>query len=88
MLTESHYTQFIQKNRDYLIQTREVLHRLLSEVDNGVADLNGEEATTYLTKQNYQIMAKMRELTMKAIADCITGGLELSKLTFDMDKNL
>lgn len=88
MLTESHYAQFVQKNRDYLIKTREVLHRLISEIDNGVADLNGEEATAYLTKENYRIVAKMRELTMKAIADCVTGGLELSKLTFDMDKNL
>lgn len=71
-----------------MIKTREVLHRLISEIDNGVADLNGEEATAYLTKENYRIVAQMRELTMEAIADCVTGGLELSKLTFDMDKNL
>ena len=88
MLVESHYSHFVQNNRDYLIKTREMTQRALEESDNGAKELDDEQTTAYLTAQNKKLVQKLKELTMQEIANCVTGGLELSKLTFDMDKNL
>lgn len=88
MLVESHYAHFVQPNRDYLTKTTQILHQMIAKIDQTAKDLTGENLTNYLTQQNYALSNRMREETMQAIANCVTSGLELSKLTFDMDKNL
>ena len=88
MLTESHYSNFIAQNRDYLTEAKEQQRRTLSLTDRKAAALSGQKLIDYLTKSNYQMSAKMRDRTMKEIGSCVTQGLLLSKLTFNMDANL
>ena len=88
MLTESHYSNFIQANRDYLTEAKEVQHRLVGETDQHAAKLSGQELVDYLTTRNHEMVADMRDRTMTEIGNFIKQGLTLSKLTFDMDANL
>jgi hypothetical protein len=50
--------------------------------------MSGEALTDYLTEQNHEIVKHYNEETKAHIADLITKGTELSKLTFKMDPNL
>lgn len=88
MLTESHYSNFIQANRDYLTAARQAQLAHLEATDKAAKRLEGKALTDYLTKQNYKLVADMRKRTEEQIASCITEGLTLSKLTFNMDINL
>lgn len=88
MLTESHYSHFDQEDIDYLKDCREELRRLIDATDTGAKDLSGEALTAYLTEQNHQIVAQMRDKTMAFIGQLVTEGLEMSKLTFNIDVNL
>ena len=88
MLTESHYASFIQDNKDYLTAAYQAQLSHLEETDEHAKKLSGSELCDYLTEQNHKLVADMRARTEKQIAQCITQGLTLSKLTFNMDINL
>ena len=88
MLTESHYSKFIQECRDYLTQAREQQHRLVEETIQDAGNYSGAELTAFLTKRNHEMVADMKARTMSQIGTFITEGLTLSKLTFNMDINL
>ena len=88
MLVESHHAHFIQDDLDYLTAARETKHRMIAQTDAEAAKLSGNDLTEFLTKQNYAMVAEMRNRTMKMIGHFVTEGLKLSKLTFNMDKNL
>ncbi|MCL0311880.1 C69 family dipeptidase [Apilactobacillus sp. TMW 2.2459] len=88
MLVESHYAEFIQDDIDFLTDVKEKLRR---HVDNSIKhaqQLNDDEVTEYLTAQNHVITAEMKNMTNKFSNRLIEKGLTLSKLTFNMDKNL
>lgn len=90
MLVESHYSKFVQMDLDYLSESHEELNRMVKKIDLEVKSksLSGSQLTEFLTESNYKIVDHMRSKTMNLIGDLITNGLELSKLTFNMDKNL
>ncbi|GKT04370.1 C69 family dipeptidase [Furfurilactobacillus entadae] len=90
MLTESHYSHFIQEDIDYLKDCREEMRRMMATIEQEAADkhLTGDELTAHLTDANHKIVAAMREKTMALIGHLVTEGLEMSKLTFNMDINL
>lgn len=88
MLVEAHHAEFIQDDLDYIKECRELQLRLLKEADTAVVGKNKEDAMKFLTQQNYRMAAAMREKTTKIIGHFVTKGLTLSKLTFNMDKNL
>lgn len=88
MLTESHYSKFVQECRDYLTQAREQQHRLVEETIQDARNYSGAELTAFLTKRNHEMVADMKARTMSQIGNFITEGLTLSKLTFNMDINL
>ncbi|WP_311407782.1 C69 family dipeptidase [Liquorilactobacillus uvarum] len=88
MLVESHHAEFIQDDLDYLKDCRQAQLRLLDEIDDAASNKKGEALTAFLTQQNYQVAAAMRTKAMKMIGHFVTKGLTLSKLTFNMDKNL
>src|SRR5699024_3398746 len=88
MLVESHYSKFVQDNRDYLKECRRVQRRMLWQFDQEAAKLHGEELTEFLTQKNYEMVAKMKAMTKDHMNKLIMKGIELSKLTFNMDKNL
>lgn len=89
MLAETHYAKFVQPVRDYLKAASEQQRRLIEQTDEQVLKLTDKVVITdFLTKQNYAMCDDMRRRTMGLIAEFIVSGLELSKLTFNMDKNL
>ncbi len=89
MLVESHYADFIQDDIDFLTDAKEQLRRHVDESIKYAQTLtNSSEVTEYLTKQNHVVTAKMKAITTKFSNDLIEKGLTLSKLTFNMDKNL
>ncbi|WCJ52177.1 C69 family dipeptidase [Lentilactobacillus buchneri] len=88
MLVESHYSEFIQDDVDFLTDMKEQLRRhVQSAIDESQA-LKGEELTSYLTEQNHEVVKMMRIATEHFNHQLIEKGLTLSKLTFNMDKNL
>ncbi|MBO8441814.1 MAG: C69 family dipeptidase [Firmicutes bacterium] len=90
MLVESHYSKFVQMDLDYLSESHEELNRMIKKIDLEVKSksLSGSQLTEFLTESNHKIVDHMRSKTMNLIGNLITNGLELSKLTFNMDKNL
>lgn len=88
MIVESHYSDFATDNLDYQKELASWARRKLAEVDKATKGMTGQELTDYLTEQNYQIAKHFNNATKDHIADLITKGTELSKLTFKMDPNL
>ncbi|MEG2739259.1 C69 family dipeptidase [Clostridium sp.] len=87
-LVEGHYSKLLQSDLDYLKECRETLIRTVSKIDEEGKNLKNEALTDFLTKKNYETVAKMREITMKFIGQLVVESVNLSKLTFDIDKNL
>ncbi|WP_203630734.1 C69 family dipeptidase [Lentilactobacillus fungorum] len=88
MLVESHYQDFAQDDVDFLTASKEKLRRHVQSAIEEAKGLTGEELTTYLTEQNHQVVKMMRLATEHFNHELIEKGLNLSKLTFDYDKNL
>lgn len=88
MIVESHYSHFIEQDTDYLTATKQQLRTHVAKTLADAAALTGDELTAYLTAQNHQIVAAMRQSTTQFTNELIEKGLTLSKLTFNMDKNL
>lgn len=88
MMVESHYSQFVQSDRDYLTAIRETQRRHLETTDNKAAELSEQTLIDYLTAQNKALVADMRKQTVDFIGSLVVQGAGLSKLTFNMDKNL
>lgn len=88
MVVESHYKEFVEPNLDYQKALSEWSRRKINEVDQKAVTMSGDALTDYLTEQNHEIVKHYNEETMKHLADLVTQGTELSKLTFKMDPNL
>ncbi|WP_204122288.1 MULTISPECIES: C69 family dipeptidase [Levilactobacillus] len=88
MIVESHYVQFIEQDTDYVTAAKQDLRTHVATALAGANDLTGDALTAYLTDQNHQVVADMREVTTQLTNDLIEKGLTLSHLTFNMDKNL
>lgn len=88
MVVESHYKEFVEPNLDYQKALSEWARRKINEVDQKAVTMSGDALTDYLTEQNHEIVKHYNEETMKHLADLVTQGTELSKLTFKMDPNL
>ena len=88
-LVESEYSKFVQKDRDYLKEGRRHKRELIAEIDAQAADIKDPaDLTEFLTRQNYKIVADYRDKAKDLMSDLIMDGINLSKLTFNMDKNL
>ena len=88
MVVESHYKEFVEPNLDYQKELRSWSRKKIAEVDEEVKKLDQVAAVDYLTKQNHLIAEHFNEATKKHMADLVTKGAEMSKLTFLMDPNL
>lgn len=88
MLVESHHAKFIQSDLDYLKDSRQYHYNFIAETINKARDLSGTQLTEFLTSQNKVMTSEMATRTKKLIEQLIMHGLQLSKLTFTMDKNL
>ncbi|KMO51484.1 hypothetical protein PZ03_12305 [Lacticaseibacillus rhamnosus] len=88
VLVEAHYTQFIQADRDYLTALNRDYREMIQGFDKGAKELGAKELTQYLTDANYKIVAHTKAATKALINEYVMESLKLSKLTFNMDKNL
>lgn len=88
MIVESHYKEFATPNLDYQKELKSWARAKIAEVDKDTAKMKGAELTSFLTYQNHEIAKHYNEATRTHLADLITQGTELSKLTFKMDPNL
>lgn len=87
-LVESHYPQFVQLDTDYLIEAR---RNFREHVAKTIADAKGkssDELTDFLTKENQKAVAHIKAESEKLMAKMFVQSIEMSKLTFNMDKNL
>ena len=50
--------------------------------------MDPKEVNQFLSDRTHEMVAEMAKRTKKLMAELIMHGLELSKLTFNMDKNL
>ncbi|AKP67948.1 C69 family dipeptidase [Companilactobacillus ginsenosidimutans] len=88
MLVESHYSEFIQADTDYLTECKQDFRTAIAETDELAKDYTGNELTAFLTERNKKVVTHMEEKAHQLFGDLYTQGVRLSKLTFDMDKNL
>lgn len=87
-VVESHYTEFVEPNLDFQKELAQWARQKIEAVDQATKAMVGIELTKYLTKQNKEIAEHFNEATKQHLADLVTQGTELSKLTFKMDPNL
>ncbi len=73
---------------DFLTDAKEKLRRHVQNTIDESKGLKGDELTSYLTEQNHEVVKMMRLATEHFSHQLIEKGLTLSKLTFNMDKNL
>jgi len=88
MIVESHYSEFATANLDYQKELTSWSRRKIAAIDKETANMTGQKLTDYLTEQNHQIAKHFNDTTKAHLADLVTQGTELSKLTFKMDPNL
>lgn len=87
-LVEGHYSQLVQMDLDYLIDARKYFHARVHEIDQLANSYQGDDLTGYLTDLNQETVQNIENKTHKLMGDLFIKGAELSKLTFNMDKNL
>lgn len=87
-LVESHYANFVQSDIDFLTDCKQQFRTALANSDQQAAQLTGAELTAFLTQQNQALVQTNRQQTLDFMGDLMTQSINLSKLTFNMDKNL
>ncbi|MGZ1208154.1 dipeptidase [Lactobacillus delbrueckii subsp. bulgaricus] len=60
----------------------------MAEVTDQAQGLTGEELTAFLTKANQETVVHCRQESKKLWGQLFKEAIKLSKLTFNMDKNL
>jgi dipeptidase len=88
VLVESNYTEFIQDDIDFLTDARQTFRAYVAETDKLAKNYSGDELTEFLTNRNQKIVKEMQEKTHEFFGELYTKGINLSKLTFNMDANL
>lgn len=73
---------------DYQKSLSQWAREKIAEVDKKAESMTGSALTDYLTEQNKQIAKHYNDAARTHLADLVTQGAELSKLTFKMDPNL
>lgn len=88
MLVEAHYAEFLQANIDYLSECQQFCRAFLAETDELTKKYEDLTIASLLTKRNDFLSSAMFDKTKQFMNDLFVKGIELSKLTFDMDVNL
>lgn len=88
MLVEAHYAEFQQADLDYLKAARELFHRWVDQTAHQTQGLDQAAAATVINTATANLVDQMATRTKRLMAQLMMQGLELSKLTFNLDKNL
>lgn len=90
VLVESNYQSFNQMNLDYLTELKQKFRTRVAEITKDALNtgLTGEKLTDYLTEANQKTVAQAEKRTRDFMGELYTKGMNLSHLTFTMDRNL
>lgn len=88
VLVERDYDKLITTNTGYMVAAKTLANQLVLDTDNETKKMNKNELTDFLTKRNEENSKKMNDLAMKQIGDLVSQGLGLSRLTFDITKDV
>ena len=88
VLVERDYDVLKTVNFDYLSAARQLANHMILETDRAYKAMQSGDVTDFLTKQNKQNIEEMNHLTMTHIGELVKKGLGLSKLTFDITKDV
>ncbi len=88
MIVELHYSHFIQQDRDFKTANDQMFLTHVENTINQAENLKPADVSAFLQKQNQNLVAEMRTRVHKFMNELMSKGLTLSKLTYDMDKNL
>lgn len=88
VLVERDYQTLSYANFDYLTAAAILTNQLVAQTDRLYQEGDREDTVAFLTKQNQQNAEKIIDLTKKHIGELIEKGLALSKLTFDITKDV
>ena len=87
-LVETHYSQFVQLDTDYLNELNQYYRRRVEDVIAQAQGKTGADLTSYLTSANQETVAYTRKRSEKLWAQMMIDSINMSKLTFNMDENL
>lgn len=88
VLVERSYAELHTIVENYLKDCRTTANTLVHQYDKQALDKEAEELTHFLTECNARTAEIMQEKTFATIGLLADNGLALSKLTFNMDKNI
>ena len=81
-------SEFAKPDLDYLKSIRQYFHSWVAENTDKLDGLSDKEATAYLNDRTKGMLDEVHQRTKTLMAELMTKGVEMSKLTFDMDPNL
>ncbi|NVY96513.1 C69 family dipeptidase [Lactobacillus sp. DCY120] len=87
-LVESHYPELIQANRDYLTDFRQAARTHVAQTDQAARSYQGLAATEFLTQENEAFAQQTAIKSRQYFGELLQTSINLSKLTFNMDRNL
>lgn len=88
MLVESHYSKFIQLDTDFKTSMNQMFNRHVAAVIDEAGQIDQAKMTEFLENKNQELVQVMEKEVHSFMNVLMTKGLTLSKLTYDMDKNL
>lgn len=88
VLVERDYDKLAFSNFGYLTKAKTLANRLIYTTDAEAKNYTGEALTAYLTKQNETNAQMMNDAAMDQIGSLVCQGFGLSKLTFDITKDV
>ncbi|MHC5229401.1 C69 family dipeptidase [Enterococcus sp. LJL99] len=88
VLVERSFEELHTIDENYLKDCVQTANAFIHETDQYVLKENPADITAYLTDQNAKIASKISDKSLATIGLLVDNGLALSKLTFNMDKNI
>ncbi|USS92929.1 C69 family dipeptidase [Fructilactobacillus ixorae] len=88
MLAETHYPQFIQTVRDFKTEANQMFLTHLENTIYQARHLSEAQVPAFLERQNQSLTNEMYDRVHQLMNTLMAKGLTLSKLTYDMDRNL
>ncbi|WP_099974213.1 C69 family dipeptidase [Lactobacillus terrae] len=88
VLVESHHKEFIQDDIDWLTDLKQEFRTFIAKTDEEAATKSPDEMSAFLTTKNNELTEEVQNKVHDFFGQLYTKGITLSKLTFNMDKNL
>lgn len=87
-IVESYHSEFLQEDLDYQKDARQYLYGWVDQTANKVKGDDAKTTSQVLNYETHEMVSEMAKRTKTLMAQLLMHGMELSKLTFKIDKNL